>query len=163
MLPKLCWYHQGDSSKKTAEGVKAEHGVKSVWFSAGFGDMKNMSRPRGIARSASSEHHMSWPVQSAWGTENQDILSPGIWITGAHHNIHRLPAAVRRIDVRTCTKIPGVARIVRQCCSIRTHFSLDVRRHLNATFPGRWIGRDGTAWPPRSPDLNPLDFYLWGT
>jgi hypothetical protein len=25
------------------------------------------------------------------------------------------------------------------------------------------IGRGGpTAWPPSSPDLNPLDFYLWG-
>ncbi|KAJ4437057.1 hypothetical protein ANN_17192 [Periplaneta americana] len=46
-------------------------------------------------------------------------------------------AVRRRTDVRTCSQIPGVARIVRQCCSIRTHFSLDVRRHLNATFPGR--------------------------
>ncbi|KAJ4448366.1 hypothetical protein ANN_10382, partial [Periplaneta americana] len=31
-------------------------------------------------------------------------------------------------------------------------------------FPDRWIGTRGgpNAWPPRSPDLNPLDFYLWG-
>ena len=34
---------------------------------------------------------------------------------------------------------------------------------LNTVFPGRWIGRDGpTPWPPRSPDLTPLDFFLWG-
>jgi len=35
---------------------------------------------------------------------------------------------------------------------------------LDATFPNRWIGRDGpTPWPPRSPDITPpLDFYLWG-
>ncbi|OXU32204.1 hypothetical protein TSAR_007998 [Trichomalopsis sarcophagae] len=27
----------------------------------------------------------------------------------------------------------------------------------------RWIGRGGPiAWPPRLPDLTPLDFYLWG-
>jgi hypothetical protein len=26
-----------------------------------------------------------------------------------------------------------------------------------------YVGRGGpTAWPPRLPDLNPLDFYLWG-
>lgn len=26
-----------------------------------------------------------------------------------------------------------------------------------------WIGRAGTVpWPPRSPDLTPLDFFLWG-
>ena len=37
------------------------------------------------------------------------------------------------------------------------------RAFLNATFPQRWIGRDGpTPWPPRSPDLNHLDFFLWG-
>jgi len=30
-------------------------------------------------------------------------------------------------------------------------------------FKNRWIGRDGpTPWPPRSPDITPLDFFLWG-
>jgi len=34
---------------------------------------------------------------------------------------------------------------------------------LDATFPNRWIGRDGlTPWPPRSPHVTPLDFFLWG-
>lgn len=43
------------------------------------------------------------------------------------------------------------------------HFSIAVRNHLDATYPGRWIGRGGpVAWPPRSPDLNPLDFFFWG-
>ena len=43
------------------------------------------------------------------------------------------------------------------------HFRITVRRHLNTIFPGRWIGRGGPIpWPPRSPDLNPIDFYLWG-
>lgn len=33
---------------------------------------------------------------------------------------------------------------------------------LNAEFPNRWIGKQGPVeWPPRSPDLAPLDFYLW--
>jgi hypothetical protein len=27
----------------------------------------------------------------------------------------------------------------------------------------KWIGRNGPVeWPSRSPDLNPIDFYLWG-
>ena len=43
------------------------------------------------------------------------------------------------------------------------HYAADVRRYLNDTFPGRWIGRRGPIeWPARSPDLNPLDFFLWG-
>jgi len=34
---------------------------------------------------------------------------------------------------------------------------------LDATFPNRWIGRDGqTPWPPQLPDITPLDFFLWG-
>jgi len=34
---------------------------------------------------------------------------------------------------------------------------------LDATFSNRWIERDGlTPWPPRSPDITPLDFFLWG-
>lgn len=43
------------------------------------------------------------------------------------------------------------------------HYSQDVRQHLNLHFPDRWIGRGGPInWPPRSPDLNTLDYYLWG-
>ena len=30
-------------------------------------------------------------------------------------------------------------------------------------FPNRWIGRGVPAqWPPRSPDLTPMDFFIWG-
>lgn len=57
------------------------------------------------------------------------------------------------------------------------HFGIAVREWLNTNYPQRWIGRLGrndmnndvvngigpVAWPPRSPDLNPLDFYVWGT
>lgn len=42
------------------------------------------------------------------------------------------------------------------------HFTLVVRDYLDDTFEA-WIGRGGDiAWPARSPDLNPLDFFLWG-
>lgn len=43
------------------------------------------------------------------------------------------------------------------------HWGLHVRGFLNQTYPDRWIGRDGPIpWPPRSPDITPLDFFLWG-
>ena len=43
------------------------------------------------------------------------------------------------------------------------HWSTDVRGSLNATFPNRWIGRDGLiCWPSCSLDLTPLDFFPWG-
>lgn len=43
------------------------------------------------------------------------------------------------------------------------HYSQDVRNYLNYAFPDKWIGRGGPInWPARSPDLNKLDFFLWG-
>jgi transposase len=43
------------------------------------------------------------------------------------------------------------------------HYALIVRDFLNEHFPNKWIGRRGPVeWPPRSPDLTPLDYYLWG-
>ena len=38
-----------------------------------------------------------------------------------------------------------------------------VRSWLNDKFDDRWIGRGGSiSWAPRSPDMTPLDFFLWG-
>jgi hypothetical protein len=48
------------------------------------------------------------------------------------------------------------------------HFHMAVRNHLNAYLSQRQIGCAGASdvvWcrrPPRSPDLIPCDFFLWG-
>jgi len=48
------------------------------------------------------------------------------------------------------------------------HYQRNVRNFLNETLPHRWIGRAVNndqhllLWPPRSPDLTPCDFFLWG-
>lgn len=43
------------------------------------------------------------------------------------------------------------------------HYAIVVREFLDNFFPNKWIGRSGPIkWPPRSPDLTPLDFFLWG-
>lgn len=43
------------------------------------------------------------------------------------------------------------------------HFGRAVRHWLDQNYPARWIGRGGPiVWPPRSPDLNPVDYYFWG-
>jgi transposase len=42
------------------------------------------------------------------------------------------------------------------------HYAQIVRDYLGDTFV-EWIGRRGSVeWPPRSPDLTPCDFSLWG-
>lgn len=44
------------------------------------------------------------------------------------------------------------------------HWAWAVRDYLDEVFPRRWIGRNGPLlWPARSPDLNPCDFFLWGS
>lgn len=43
------------------------------------------------------------------------------------------------------------------------HYHREVTSFLHENFPNRWIGRRGSVeYPPRSPDLTPLDFFLWG-
>ena len=43
------------------------------------------------------------------------------------------------------------------------HRRLDVKMFLSETFNNRVIsvGHE-VEWPPRSPDLTPFDFFLWG-
>jgi len=43
------------------------------------------------------------------------------------------------------------------------HYTRHVREYLNEYFPNRCLGHGGpVAWPPRSPNLTTLDYYLWG-
>jgi hypothetical protein len=68
--------------------------------------------------------------------------------------------------------VPAIARVVEEGPQFEPifqqdgappHFGRAVRAYLDAQFPQRWIGRRGPKeWPPRSPDLTPLDFFLWG-
>ena len=42
------------------------------------------------------------------------------------------------------------------------HSCKEVRRWLNENFNGRWIDGGGSiSWAVHSPDLAPLDFFLW--
>ena len=44
-----------------------------------------------------------------------------------------------------------------------THFARQVREHLTATCIDRWTEMGWpVAWPTRSPDLTPMDFFLCG-
>jgi hypothetical protein len=44
------------------------------------------------------------------------------------------------------------------------HYHRDIRSYFDGTVPGKWIGRRGSVdCAPRSSDLTPLDFSLWGS
>jgi hypothetical protein len=59
--------------------------------------------------------------------------------------------------------LPQQPNVIFQQDGAPPHWSLDVRDFLDRTFPQRWVGHDGpTKWPPRSPDITPINFFLWG-
>ena len=58
--------------------------------------------------------------------------------------------------------IDSQSTIIFQQDGAPSHWGLPVRQFPNETFSDRWIGRDEPiSWPPRSPDITPLDFFLW--
>jgi hypothetical protein len=45
---------------------------------------------------------------------------------------------------------------------VLSHYIRLVMQRLNYNFPNWWIDSSSTTnWPPRSPDVTPLDFCLW--
>lgn len=69
------------------------------------------------------------------------------------------------IDLLDTPNVPlaAASQIYYQHDGAPAHFVLNVRRHLDEEYGTRWIGRGGPVqWPARSPDLTPLDFFLWG-
>ena len=56
-----------------------------------------------------------------------------------------------------------ISRVIFMQDGATPRFSCFVTDVLNERFPDTWIGKGGPIpWPPRSPDLSPLDFSLWG-
>lgn len=55
------------------------------------------------------------------------------------------------------------ANMIYQHDGCPAYFRITIRQLLDENYPNRWIGRGGPIpWPARSPDLTPLDFYVWG-
>jgi hypothetical protein len=46
----------------------------------------------------------------------------------------------------------------------QVHYREDIWQYLGATYPWRWTGRrTSIAWPHRSRDRTPTDYFLWGS
>ena len=117
-----------------------------------------------------------------WGSQypcevlerERDSPKINVWCGLMHHQIigpfifaESTITANIYLDMLTHYVVPQLEefqpRVVFQQDGAPPHWGLIVRDFLNETFPNRWIGRNGpTPWPPRSPDITPLDFFLWG-
>jgi len=116
-----------------------------------------------------------------WGTQNphafieheRDSMKVNVWcgvmtdrVVGPFFFNENTITGVVYLDMLEQFAIPqleDVPNIIFQQDGAPPHWSLDVRQCLDDHFPQRWIGRGGPIqWPPRSPDITPCDFFLWG-
>lgn len=110
-----------------------------------------------------TKSQVRWSINVWCGILNNTLIGPYFYegtLTGVRYldfleNI--LPLLLENVPLRT-----------RECMWVQQdgappHNSNIVKDYLNNTFPLRWTGTNGPVkWPPRSPDLTPLDFFLWG-
>lgn len=109
------------------------------------------------------EHQRQWSVNVWCGIMGGRIFGPFFFegtLTGSRYaNFlqQELPVLLENV--------PLVQRLQMwyQHDGCPAHYSQTARDILDVDFQGRWIGRGGPVhWPARSPDLTPLDFFLWG-
>ena len=108
-----------------------------------------------------SHHQVRFSVNIWAGIVDDNLIGPYLLperLTG-----HRYLRFLQRVlpELLEAVLLAVSERIWMQYDGAPLHFSVDARNHLNAVFPGGWIGRGGPIpWPTMSPDLNPLDYFL---
>ena len=92
------------------------------------------------------------------------------WTPSLSWTLHRQPGLLRPDQWPHCSRSPQVIQQQQNGAFRRVwymqdgapaHRALPVRNRLQELFGNR-VGHQ-IDWPARSPDLSPLDFYLWGT
>lgn len=141
-----------DESEFTRNGINNFHNLHLYAF----------DNPHGIVE---SRHQQRFSV-NVWGGIIGDYLLGPVFLPPrldgrAYHRFlaHQLPALLDDVPVATRQRMWFMHD------GAPAHFSLLARNWLNQPnhYGNRWIGRAGPAtWPPRSPDMNPCDFFLWG-
>jgi hypothetical protein len=97
------------------------------------------------------------PKVNVWaGFMHDKLIGPGFFLkTVAGHSYLDL------LELYVLPQLPP--ETILQEDGALPHFCHPVRNHLVREMIGRLIGRGGPiTWPPRSPDLTPWDFFLWG-
>lgn len=87
----------------------------------------------------------------------------GPYFFNANVNQHTYLDMLQNFLMPAVTDEPNFQSVYFQQDGCPAHSTLLVRNYLQEYFGNRWIGRYGPVnWPARSPDLSPLDFFLWG-
>ncbi|XP_016075224.1 PREDICTED: uncharacterized protein LOC107542427 [Miniopterus natalensis] len=111
---------------------------------------------------AMMEHHVNLPGVTVWcGLSSRGLIGPFFvdgTVTGPIY-----------LNLLRQSVMPSIREVFEdeefyfQQDGAPPHYHHDVRSYLDDILPNRWIGRRGfVEYPPHSPDLTPLDFFLWG-
>lgn len=109
-------------------------------------------------------HQTRWSV-NVWGGIYKNLILGPVFLparmTGASYLEFLNGEFTEELDEHIA--VTDLRRMWFQHDGAPPHVTRPVRQWLRENFGDRWIGRLGPqAWPPRSPDLTPLDFFLWG-
>lgn len=149
-LREILWT---DESKFDRDGITNYHNAH-YWEEKAVGN-PHLKRPKGSQRKFSANVWM--------GIINNHLVGPHFLpdhLNGEHYEHflrHVLPELLEDIPLAT------LRRMKYQHDGCPAHYRRQIRDWLNENFPNNWIGRLGPIpWPARSPDLTPMDYYVWG-
>jgi hypothetical protein len=109
------------------------------------------------------ETAMKSPKINVWCAMSENCLIGPYFFDGDTINGQKYLSMLQDVFIPEVRKLRKIRSVIFQQDGAPAHFDSDVRALLDKTFHEKWIGRGGpTRWAPRSPDLTPLDFFLWG-
>ena len=172
---------------KLVHAMKPEDGPARVAFAETILD-NTTDDPQYLEKICFSDEanfHLSGAVNRhnvrIWGTQNpreyteKELNSPkvNVWCAVLHNRVIgpyffeeltiNQDSYLEMLNTFAFPILRTIPQLVFQQDGSPVHWGLRVRETLDRTFQHRWIGRGGpVAWPARSPDVTPLDFFLWG-
>lgn len=110
------------------------------------------------------EKQLNQPGVTVWGSISSCGVVGPVFFDRTVTGVNYLEALQRQVVPELQNGPLDFGTLLFQQDGAPPHYATIVREYLNSTFPERWIGRRGPIeWPPRSPDLTPMDFFFWGS
>ncbi|GBM46517.1 hypothetical protein AVEN_215026-1 [Araneus ventricosus] len=108
-------------------------------------------------------HHLRWSINVWCGIFNDRLIGP-VFYEGTLTEQRYLDFLQDAItDFVENLPLHQLRNVWFQHDGIPPHNISNVKQYLIETFQNQVIGYGGfVEWPPRSPDLSPSDFFLWG-
>lgn len=111
---------------------------------------------------SSPRHQQRFTLDVRGGIFKDTLLGPVYWPGRLNRQTYLESLLNTLSDILDYVYGSATSNVVHARWGTSTFFN-KVRRHLDYQCGQEWMGRGGpVSWPPQSPDLNTLDFYLWG-